>query len=145
MRNFQSAKTIIDRFKGSTVSPQFDLTWARLALDTQDPEIILDLFHDDAFRFEAVRVLDPALAYRLLQGVGDEDASKFLDEVLESAIAGQDAMQLRQIGEVFQEEGRWPAFEKKVTNRLSRELIAEVTEWVRRRIRRNRSSSLRLA
>jgi hypothetical protein len=144
IRDLQSAKAIIDRFKGSTISPQFDLSWARMTLDTKDPEAILDLFNDEAFRFDAVRVLDSVLAYRLLRCIADEDAPKLLDDALESAIALQDTAQLRQIGEVFQDESRWQTFEKKLVGRLSNDLISEVTDWVRRRMRRNRTSSLRL-
>lgn len=143
-RDFVSAKATVDRFKGITASPQFDLSWARMALDTKDPEAILDLFNDEAFRFDAVRVLDPALAYRLLRVIADEDASKFLDDALESAIVSQDSIQLRLIGEVFQEESRWPVFEKKLVGRVSTDVITDITDWTRRRMRRPRPSSLRL-
>jgi hypothetical protein len=144
IRDLVAAKALIDRFKGNSVSPQFDLSWARMTLETKDPEAVLDLFNEDAFRFEAVRVLEPVLAYRLLRFVADEDASKFLEDSLESAITVQDTMQLRLIGDVFQEENRWPAFEKKLAGRLSVDIISEVSDWVRRRIRRSRPSSLRL-
>jgi hypothetical protein len=142
-RDFASAKLIVDRFKGVLTAPQFDLAWAKLVLDQKDPDLAFELFSDNSFGFEAVRVLEPTLAYRLLRLVGDEDALEFLNESLEAAVSGEDISQVRQIGELFLDEGRWPEFEKKLQGRLNANVVAEITELVRRKMRRVRAPLLR--
>ncbi|KZD23232.1 hypothetical protein [Tardiphaga robiniae] len=142
-RDFAAATSIVDRFKGTLNAPQFDLAWAKLVLDQKDLEAGFELLNDVAFAFEAVRLMEPTVAYRLLKLVGDEDAADVLNESLELSLSDDDLSQIRKIGEVYQDEGRWLEFEKRLQGRLSGSAIAEINDFVKRRIRRPRPALLR--
>jgi hypothetical protein len=143
-RSFERAHEIIDRFKtGSSSSPQFHVAWARLALDQREQEAATQILDDEAFSFETLRALEPSVAYRLLKMAGVENAHDFLREVLETAAMRGDMYQLRNLGEVFQDEGVYEEFETVVRRWVNPSVLEEITDTLRRRVRRSRLPSMR--
>ena len=91
---------------------------------------------NQAFSFEMVRAMEPTVAYRLLKMAGMED--DFLREALESAAMRGDMYQLRNLGEVFQDEGIYEEFETTVRRWVNPSVLEEITDSLRRRARRSR-------
>ena len=137
-RSFARAHEIIDRFKAGSSSPQFHVAWARLVLDERDQEAALRILDDEAFSFEMVRAMEPTVAYRLLKMAGMEDTHDFLREALKSAAMRGDMYQLRNLGEVFQDEGIYEEFETTVRRWVNPSVLEEITDSLRRRARRSR-------
>jgi len=136
----RQAFSIIDRFKAKSKSPQFFVVWGKLVLDQKDQDLALHLLEDEYFSFAAVSAADPATAYRLMKSAGDESASKFLTQSLESAAVAGEVIQLRSLGELYQEEGRWNEFESLLGKWVPAHALAEISDSVRRRFRRSRGS-----
>jgi hypothetical protein len=136
----RQAFSIIDRFKAKSKAPQFFVVWAKLVLDLKDQDLAMHLLEDEHFSFAAVSAADPAIAYKLMKSAGDDSAGRFLTQSLESAGMTGDVNQLKTLGELYQEEGRWNEFESQVQKWIPMSIFAEISDSVRRRFRRTRSS-----
>lgn len=139
-RSFERAHQIIDRFKAEANFPHFYVAWAKLALEQRDQEVAAQTLDDPEFSFDTVRVVEPAAAYRLLKMAGIEDAEEVLREALEAAAMRGDMSQIRDLGEVFQDEGKFEEFEGIVRRWVNPSLLEEISESVRRRARRSRAT-----
>jgi hypothetical protein len=140
----QSALTIIDRFKGAVQAPEFHALWARIVADQKDAKRAAALLDDTLFRKEAVRAVEATTLYRLYKIAGDEASGQLLNESVETAISSQDIASIRQLVEVFGEEGRLPELEAKLATRLPNHVIEDIFETYRRSVRRNRFTAGRV-
>jgi hypothetical protein len=137
----QTAFSIIERFKGSMQSPEFHASWARLVADQKDISLAAQLLGDPLFRQDSARIIEPAASYRLHKLVGDDSANSLLREALEHAIASEDIVQLRSLGEILQEEGRLHELEGRLAgSRFPAHIIEDILDFSRRRTRRSRGS-----
>jgi CobQ/CobB/MinD/ParA nucleotide binding domain len=139
----QKAFPIINRFKETIQAPEFHASWARLVVDQKDLKQATTLLEDPSFRQEAVRAADAVTLYRLYKMVGDEAAGQLLNEVVGTAISNEEIGPLRTLAEVFGEEGRLPELEAKLVTRFPGNIIEEIIEGARRRLRRGRLVSAR--
>lgn len=131
----QKAFPIIERFKGSILSPEFHSAWARLVVDQKDPNLAVHTSGDPLFRGDAVRVADAVTFYRLRKLAGDESASQTLIEAVDNSLGNEDISQLRALGEIFQEEGRLHEFEARVSGKLPPHMVEDIIDRSRRRFR----------
>jgi hypothetical protein len=135
---FDQANALIGRFKAMTNYPFFYVAWTKLVLDQRNHEIAFGTLNDPDFSLDTVRVVEPAVGYRLLKLAGIEP-EEFLRETLETAAMKGDMPQMRDIGELYLDEGQWDEFESIVRRWASPAAVEELGEVVRRRARRTRT------
>jgi hypothetical protein len=140
----EGAFRLVDRFKETVQAPEFHASWARLIADQKDMKQAAALLDDPFFRKDAVRTTEPAALYRLHKITGDDTASEqILNEATEAAISNEDFGVLMRFAEVLGEEGRLAEFEAKLAKRVPAQVIEDILDSGRRRVRRGRFGGYR--
>lgn len=129
---------IIERFKAKAEVRGFHTAWARLAVERNDNALAQQTLSDPSFRLDAVRAVDPVTVYRLLKLSGSETPFSFLVEALNSALSSGDLSGIRELAEVFQEEGRIEDFEMRARAKMSDRVVDDIVERARVRQRHDR-------
>lgn len=132
------ALELIERFKGSISDSVFQAAWARVIVDQKDVELAQSALEDTAFRKEGVRAEDPMTLYRLLRLVGSEEAAGLLKVAVEEATTTRSLSRLRELGEIFLEEGKLEDFVTRVRPLLPKQMIDEILDFLQHRSRRHR-------
>ena len=134
-RSFSQAFAIVERFKATAEDPGFHVSWARLVAAQNNRALVRQLLEDKTFRQDAVRTKEPVTLYRLLK-VGEIDVPlSLLTDAIELAISAGDFAQLREMADVFHDEGRFDEFESKVRGRVPTHLWDDFTDTAHRRRR----------
>ena len=129
---------IIERFKAKAEVRGFHTAWARLAVERNDNALAQQTLSDPSFRLDAVRAVDPVTVYRLLKLSVSETPFSFLVEALNSALSSGDLSGIRELAEVFQEEGRIEDFEMRARAKMSDRVVDDIVERARVRQRHDR-------
>lgn len=134
------AADVVERFKAMASSaPEFQAAWVRLAIERRNPASARALFEDPFFRADAVQSEDPAAVIRLFKLAGRDEHESLLSEALEAAASSGHFGRIREVAELFLEEGRFDEVEVRLRNRgLPSHLIDDLTDSVQRRGRRSR-------
>ena len=134
-RAYSQALSIIERFKLTADDPAFHVSWARLVAAQNDRPLIGQLLSDKAFRQEAVRTKDPVTLYRLLKLSENDVSLSIVGDAIEAAVVMSDFTQLRDIADLFHEEGKFEDFESKVKGRVPTHVFNDMSDQRRRRYR----------
>jgi len=136
--SFEVAFSVVERFKMTDLSAEFQAAWARLVLDRKDPRLAKQTLQNPAFRPSAVRASDPATLYRLYRVSGTETEGDMLQEAIDVAAGNGDVRGIREIGEILLEEGRLEELEPRVAGRVPGHVLEDIVETLQRRGRRPR-------
>ena len=139
----QEALAMAQRLKGVLVnSPEFLGAWTRLVLDQKDRSLAAQLLSDSSYRSDLARTDDPWSVFRILKLTNAPNADAFLMELAEQMITEGGSARLRELAEVFQEEGRLPELMSRLRDRVPSHVAEEIVEFAQRRMRRGYSSRL---
>lgn len=129
--------SMIERFKGvHGGAAALHAAWTRLVVDAKEPASARSLLLDKTFRLDLVASEDPVAAYRIRQLAGNDRPLELLNEITDQTIVEGSLGKLRELAEVYAEQGRLRDFETKIKHsRLPPNLTDDLLETVARQWR----------